>query len=131
MTNVIPNVAAFPVIYNDERYDATSYVTWTYMELLGINIPNPDTFSHIKYALHKSKQWEYEQEWRLIDCTIRKNIMQEEVTAVNLAPTAIYYGQNISKENKGRLHQIAVQKGIREYCMYIDASSPKYEMLFI
>lgn len=126
----IPNVGIFPVIYDDERYDATTYVTWMYMKFLGINIPNPDIFSHIKYSLHKSKQWEYEQEWRLIDCTVRNHIIQEDFTYTTLVPTAIYYGQNISGENKERLHLIAVQKEIKEYDMYIDVSSPKYEMLY-
>lgn len=126
----IPNVGVFPVIYDEERYDATSYTTWMYIKLLGINIPNPDMFSHIKYALHKSKQWKYEQEWRLIDCSTRGNIIQDEFTVIKLKPIAIYYGQNITKENKDLLHQIALQKEIKEYNMYIDVSSPKYEMLF-
>lgn len=130
LSNNIPNVGIFPVIYDDKRYDATPYATWEFLKFLGINIPNTDMISHIKCALYKSCQWEYEKEWRMIDSTIRNNIIKEDKTCVSLKPKAIYYGTNISANDKKRLHDIAQSKGIKEYEMYIDYASEKYEMLF-
>ena len=129
LSNSIPNVGIFPVIYDNRRYDGTPYVMWEFLKFRGVNIPNPDMLFHIKCALYKSCQWEYEKEWRLIDCTIRSNIIQENNTSVILKPTAIYYGTNISLDDKKKLHEIALNKGIKEYDMYIDYASEKYEML--
>ena len=82
-----------------------------------------------KCALHKSRPWEYENEWRLVDYSTR-NYLVENITSINYKPTAIYYGVHISNENKERLHKIAKAKGIAEFDMYIDYSSPKYEMMY-
>ena len=118
----------FPVIYDDERYDASSYLMWFWAHIMGYNIPNPDTMSHIKCVLHKSKQWEYEQEWRMLNY-LPRDIYKESVSSIHQQPIAIYYGCKISMENKQRLHEIAQSKNIVEYDMYIDYSSSKYEML--
>ena len=98
--------------------------------MLGVKLPNPDTLSYIKCALHKSSQWEYEKEWRLIDSNLRDNIISENKTWVSLKPTAIYYGTNISSDNKNRLHSIAQGKNLKEYNMYIDYAFDKYEMQY-
>lgn len=129
MSNSVPNVGVFPVIYDDKRYDGTLYAMWECLKFLGLNITNPDMLSHIKCVLYKSCQWEYEKEWRLIDSTIRDNIMNENITCVTLKPMSIYYGMNISSEDKNKLHEIARNKGLEEYDMYIDFASDKYEML--
>jgi len=124
----IKNVGIFPVIYNEERLDVSIYMAWAFLRMIGINSPIPDMLSYLKIALHKSKQWEYEKEWRLIDSTIR-DITNDEPSVIHIKPTAIYYGQRIAKENKEKLHTIAQNHGIREYDMYIDYSSPEYKML--
>ena len=62
--------------------------------------------------------------------TIRGNIILENNTCVTLKPTAIYYGTNMSLDDKRKLHEIALNKGIKEYDMYIDFASEKYEMLY-
>lgn len=121
-------VGLYPVIYEDERYDTSQYMAWAFMKMMGFDTPNPDVMSHIKYALHKSKQWEYEKEWRLVDYSPR-NYLTEKVTSVKYKPTAIYYGVHIASEDKECLHKIAKQKGIAEFQMHIDFSSPRYEML--
>lgn len=130
LLNSIPNVGIFPVIYDNKRYDGTPYVMWEFLKFMGFNIPNPDMLSHIKCALYKSCQWEYEKEWRLIDSTIRGNIILENNTCVTLKPTAIYYGTNMPLDDKRKLHEIAQNKGVKEYDMYIDFASEKYEMLY-
>lgn len=130
LSNGIPNVGIYPVIYNDKRYDGTQYILWEFLRMLGVKLPNPDTLSYIKCALHKSSQWEYEKEWRLIDSNLRDNIISENKTWVSLKPTAIYYGTNISSDNKNRLHSIAQGKNLKEYNMYIDYAFDKYEMQY-
>lgn len=122
-------VGLYPVIYDDIRYDASQYMAWAFLKMFGISAPNPDVLSHTKCALHKSKQWEYENEWRLVDYSTR-NYLVENITSINYKPTAIYYGVHISNENKERLHKIAKAKGIAEFDMYIDYSSPRYEMMY-
>ncbi len=133
LSNGIQNVGVYPVIYDDKRFDGTSYIMWEFLKFLGIKTPNPDMTSQIKCTLYKSCQWEYEKEWRLIDSTIRDNFMQdirENPPFISLKPTAIYYGRNISQDNKKKLHDIALTKNIKEYDMYIDYVSDKYEMLY-
>lgn len=130
LSNGIPNVGIYPVIYDDKRYDGTQYILWEFLRMLGVKLPNPDTLSYIKCALHKSSQWEYEKEWRLIDSNLRDNIISENKTWVSLKPTAIYYGTNISSDNKNRLHSIAQGKNLKEYNMYIDYAFDKYEMQY-
>jgi len=122
-------VGLYPVIYDDIRYDASQYMAWAFLKMFGINAPNPDVLSHTKCALHKSRRWEYENEWRLVDYSMR-NYLVENVTSINYKPTAIYYGVHIANENKERLHSIAKAKGIAEFDMYIDYTSPKYEMMY-
>lgn len=128
LTHPIKNVGIYPLIYNEERLDVSLYMAWGFLMMIGINSPIPDMLSSMKIALHKSKQWEYEKEWRLIDSTIR-DYTSNEPSVIHIKPTAIYYGQRIAKEDKNKLHTIAQNHGIREYDMYIDYSSPEYKML--
>lgn len=123
------NIGVFPVIYDDERYEAPFYLMWFWAQMMGFKIPKPDMLSDIKCVLHKSKQWEYEKEWRMANY-LPRNIFEESVSCISQKPIAIYYGCKISPENKLRLHEIAKSKKIAEYDMYIDYSSSKYEMLY-
>ena len=121
------NVGLYPVIYDEERMDVSLYMTWSFLWLIGIKANNPDVTAYLKIALHKSSIWAYEQEWRMIDLTPR-NVTDTTPSEIHYKPTAIYYGQHISTEHKAELHAIAQEKGIKEYEMFIDYTSPKYEM---
>jgi hypothetical protein len=123
------NWGLYPVIYDAERYDASSYMGWSFLKLIGINSKNPDMFSHAKCAIHKAPQWEYEKEWRLVDYS-QRDYLKDSCTEIPYKPVAIYYGVNISESDKKHLHEIACQKGISEYEMCIDHASSKYEMLY-
>lgn len=120
----------YPVIYSDERYDATQHALTFAAEIQaqqnGGHFPQPDIAVFLKAFLHKSTQWEYEKEWRLIfnrlGCDYSKPIDLIQ------PPLAIYYGSNISASNRKILHSIAKNKGLREYQMHIDESSSNYEM---
>ena len=123
----LPRVGIYPVIYSDERFDASSFLTWALLTMMGIPAKNPDMVASTKAALYKSKLWEYEKEWRMIDPGPH-DVLNPTASAIEYRPVAIYYGRNIEEENKSRLHSIAAAKGIKEYQMYIDYASTAYEM---
>ena len=129
LKNPIEHVLIAPVIYDEERLDVSSYVAWEFLHLLKVNSKNPDIASHLKMALHKSAAWEYEKEWRLIDSP-SPELMNESVSAISYKPKAIYYGARMNAGKKDLLHVLAKEKGIREFEMYIDYSSPVYEVKY-
>lgn len=127
LTKPLERGALYPVVYSDERYDASVYITWQFMHVLGFCSKNPDITAFSKVALHKSRVWEYEREWRIIDPGPHDPI-HPKPSVIHYKPVAIYYGENISKDKQERLHQIAATKGIREYKMDVDETAKEYEM---
>ena len=125
----IENCGIYPVIYDDERIDASMYMACSFLKLNGININNPDAMSHIRCSLYKAKLWEYEKEWRLLNYS-QRDVFDNEASVIQYKPSAIYYGAKMQLNIKEQLHGIAKDKRINEYEMYIDDTSPKYEMLF-
>ena len=123
----VKNVGLFPVIYDDERLDVSTYISWAFLRFIGVPAVNPDALSYIKIALHKSTDWAYEKEWRLIDSSSR-DIFSDNAKAIEYKPVAIYYGQRMSGERKDALHEIAKEKGLREYEMFIDYTEGEYGM---
>lgn len=125
----IKNVGLFPVVYSEERLDISDYIAWAFLRIIGLLAKIPDISASIKNALWKSDVWAYEKEWRMIDPTPR-DITDEKASAIHYKPVAIYYGQHMSGDDKRRLHEVAKEKGMKEYEMYLDYSSQKYEMLY-
>ena len=125
----IENCALFPVIYDDERYDASSFMAYNFLNLMGVKILNPDAMSHIKCSLHKAKLWEYEKEWRILNYT-PKTTITDVPSVIHYPPIAIYYGARMPFQIKMQLHEIAQSKKMTEYEMFIDYSSPEYEMCY-
>lgn len=125
----IKNVGLFPVVYSEERLDISDYIAYEFLRILGIPAKMPDIAASIKNALWKSDIWAYEKEWRMIDSTPR-NITDEKASAIQYKPVAIYYGRHMSGDDKKKLHELAMEKGIKEFEMYLDYSSKKYEMLY-
>lgn len=129
LKNPIKNVLIAPVVYNEERMDVSSYIAWEFLHLLKIYSKNPDIASHLKVALHKSAAWAYEKEWRLVDYTFH-DITDKSASAISYRPKAIYYGARMDAGKKGLLHGIAQEKGIQDYEMFIDYTSPVYEVKY-
>lgn len=129
LKNPIKNVVIAPVVYHDQRIDISSYIVWAFFIILGVRTKNPDMSAYLKNALYKSVDWAYEKEWRLIDSTSR-DYFDNSASAIPYRPEAIYYGRSISPEHKQELHAIAREKGIKEFEMYLDYSSPRFEMLY-
>jgi hypothetical protein len=125
----IKNVGLFPVVYSKERFDISDYIAWAFLRIVGFPAKMPDISASIKNALWKSDIWAYEKEWRMIDSTPR-DITDEKASAIHYKPMAIYYGRHMSGDDKRRLHEVAKEKGIKEFEMYLDYSSRKYEMLY-
>lgn len=125
----IKNVGLFPVVYSEERFDISDYIAWAFLRIIGFPAKMPDISASIKNALWKSDVWAYEKEWRMIDSTPR-DITDEKASAIHYKPVAIYYGRHMSGDDKRQLHEVAKEKGIMEYEMYLDYSSLKYEMLY-
>lgn len=125
----IKNVGLFPIVYSEERLDISDYIAYEFLRILGIPAKMPDIAALIKNALWKSDIWTYEKEWRMIDSTPR-DITDEKASAIHYKPVAIYYGRHMSGDDKKRLHEVAMEKGINEFEMYLDYSSRKYEMLY-
>lgn len=125
----IKNVGLFPIVYSEERLDISDYIAWAFLKILGFPAKMPDMAASIKNALWKSDVWAYEKEWRMIDLT-QRDITDEKASAIHYKPVAIYYGRHMSGDDKRRLHKVAKEKGIKEYEMYLDYSSLRYEMLY-
>lgn len=122
----------YPVIYSNKRYNATKYAEYYLGQFIATrnnsSLQNPDTTAFLKAFLHKSSQWNYEKEWRVIlnraDCNYSAPV------GIEMKPVAIYYGQAISNIYKMFLHHIAISKGIAEYQMYIEDASNQYTMKY-
>ncbi len=132
-----------PVIYSDERFDATEYAEWLLQQqilqriLINSNayklyqlfrffIPCPDLFMATKILIHKATCWCHEKEWRLIFC--EKNAQSEKYPHIFKKPTALYLGKNISAIHEKILRHIAVEKNIPVYKMMICEGNQTYSL---
>lgn len=123
----------YPVIYSDKRFDATDYGQWYVRQRLNamagaVQTPYDDDFLLVKAALHKSKDWEYENEWRIICSTPNPAIESKDRYPIKKQPVAIYFGCQISDIYKKILTQIADEKGLAKYQMYVKHYSERYEL---
>ena len=127
LASPIDKTVLLPVVYSEERLDASAFMMWAFLTFNGIQVSNPDTMAHIKIALHKSISWAYEREWRMINA-LPRNPFDQTPTAIEYKPVAIYYGSKMPLDKKMHLHEIAHSKGLREFSMAVDYYSSKYEM---
>lgn len=118
----------FPVIYDSKRYDGTSFVESYFGKSIGLYADINDVMFYTKASLNKSPQWKYEKEWRMF--LSKNNSMEQSCLHINIRPIAIYYGYGISSINKKILSEMAKEKGLKEYQMYIDTQSDKYSMKY-
>lgn len=118
----------FPVIYDSKRYDGTSFVESYLGKSRGLYANINDVMFYTKASLHKSPQWKYEKEWRMF--LSKNNSIGLSNLNIKIRPVAIYYGCGISAINKKILSEMAKEKGLKEYQMYIDTQSDKYSMKY-
>ena len=141
-----PNFSEYcpvPVIYGEERFNATEYAEWLLQQqtlqriLMSVNahmlhplfqhiIPCPDLFMSTKVLIHKASSWGHEKEWRLV--YYEKNSQSEKYPHIPKKPTALYLGRNISAIHEKILRHIAVEKNIPAYKMMICEDNPTYSL---
>jgi hypothetical protein len=129
----------FPVIYSNDRMDATEYAEFhfidEFLKRTGINITQPfyDKLFYYKILLYKSLDWEYEKEWRIIKQTnidFTDNKSDFEILE-NIIPQEIYFGTHIDNDKKEKLIKLADKKGIRKYQMAIEHYEKSYRLNYI
>ncbi|ETT84150.1 DUF2971 domain-containing protein [Viridibacillus sp. FSL R5-0477] len=108
-----------PVIYVDDLFDATIY----YLETLA-DIKNHNNLFGIYPTISKSKQWQYEQEWRLIfPWGPGISLKDKERRSLSMpTPKKLYIGARASEENKEKIIQIAKQIHTPVYQKILDPS---------
>lgn len=121
------NLGLFPIVYSGKRYNASEFLYWIFCCLAKIPAHNQDIMSSIKLLLYKSKDWAYEQEWRLIG-SVQKNCFTGRTESVTIKPNSIYYGCRIPQDKYLKLHEIAVEKGLEEHSMVVDNAADEYRM---
>ena len=132
-----------PVIYSDERFNATEYAEWLLQQqtlqriLISSNaydlyqlfqhlIPCPDLFMATKILIHKATSWSHEKEWRLV--FYEKDGQGEKYPHIVKKPTALYLGRNISAIHEKILRYIAEEKNIPVYKMTIREENQSYSL---
>lgn len=120
------NDILFPVIYSDKRYNASNYLrTYVANKFRESGIPisyiDDDLLSKYKTLLYKSKDWEYEKEWRIITMSnIMPNIIKK--------PIGIYWGANMEPKKRQVLYNIAQKEKINLYEMLVEHNNYEYRM---
>ena len=129
-----------PVYYSKNRLDGSSLAEWFALckwwntlcvdKKIDCDMSNylPDLLLKTKLCLQKSMEWAYEREWRLTIANNWPNHIGAESAHIFYPPTGIYLGERISSQNSMRLKEIAQEKNIPVYQMYIDHSGKEYKM---
>jgi hypothetical protein len=128
----------FPVIYSDEMPDVTDDESNAYMREKSLKEEWMRSWAHLYHsiplnALHMYKPYLYkdraeyahEKEWRMIYYDSENKDDFSLIPDMNCLK-AIYYGPDISEDNKAKLHKIAKEKGIAEYDVSFDLDSRAY-----
>lgn len=95
----------YPVRYDARRFEVSAYLSAAHAESKDINA----TFVLLA-CLHKSPEWSYEQEWRLIEYSPDITLKGSEASMP--APSRIYLGARISSENEAKAVAICTDLGI-------------------
>ena len=130
-----------PVFYSKQRADATElaklycmcetrdrFRTKAERWIEGLFLP--DMLLRTKLSLEKSESWAYEREWRMIETREWPNDIVNTNAPRNKKAAAIYLGERMLQDHKDELIQIARDKNIPVYEMYIDYASKEYAMKY-
>lgn len=151
-TGSIKPFACWPVIYSNERFQVPGdYIEHMIQYRITKQVLNnsgyeyffpqaansllssficPDILIPAKIALHKSREWKYEGEYRLF-CSESNfsSLSIEPYGYFIMRPTVIYLGRRISSFNEKILTDLAKEKNIPVFKMQLDDSSPRYTLL--
>ena len=115
----------FPVVYSIEKFNAKDFLSEYMLQIFMSNfsnnlfIPKDDVLAIYKIFLHKSLDWEYENEWRFIS-------MCQNHPGIKVKPSAIYLGCKMEQSNRNELCSFARENNIPIYQMYINFSQKEY-----
>lgn len=103
------NSQLWPVVYSQKFYDGTGHFQ---------KPVSPKMKSHLPLiaALHKSTEWEYEREWRLV---VPLGETDDPIFFSDAKPVAVYLGARMSGDGAHLLREEALKKGISVYQMQI------------
>lgn len=127
------NYPIAPVIYRDDRYDASvgfasMLMNWA---INNCNIPMKniiyDMFLSTKTMLTKSSCWEYEKEWRLFKRLSDVQFSKYGVITT-MKPTSLYIGARMKEKNKKRLINICQSREIKCFQMVPQYHVNNYEL---
>lgn len=136
LPNETTHSTLLPVFYSDERYDLSNYriesfIIERYMatgiESLKPILHNIDLLDLCRPYLYKSTEYSREKEWRLICNWGDRNNKYANIADFDKLK-AIYYGPEISWSDREELHEIAVNRELKEYNVRISYSSKSYDL---
>lgn len=125
------NFSIAPVIYNDIRFDATTYLSTVLQDYLckvsqiPMELYHEDTLIISKCLLTKSKDWEYEKEWRLFSRAYNEQYKPYRMLT-QLRPKALFMGVKMDKEKELELYSICKEKKIKCYKMLQDFQGKEF-----
>ena len=127
LPNETTHSALLPVFYSDERYDLSNYRIESFLierymateiESLKPILNNIDLLDLCRPYLYKSTEYSREKEWRFKYA----NIVDFDKLK------AIYYGPEMLLSDREELHEIAVNRELKEYNVRINYSSKSYDL---
>lgn len=114
----------FPVIYNQKRplISKAFFNSKTKLHLLKSKKLPPNLINNIMLGLlYKSEDWGYEKEWRILQ-------LKSDKPTMKLPPARkVFLGVNIEEEAKQKVIEIAKQKKIPVFQMYLKMDQYKFE----
>lgn len=114
----------FPVIYSDNRPLLSQAISnpQIMLQYMKTKKLSNDMIKNIIYGLlFKSKDWEYEQEWRII-------IVNQDKPTLKLPPARkVFLGANMESSTKERIIEIAKSKRIPVYQMFLATDKYKFD----
>lgn len=147
-SNPIIWTTLFPLIYTEQRYNATEFACYVAEDQLLLEafhlllsfrasfVANWymhkycrfDPYELIRVIVHKNSDWDYESEWRLIQLLAPNEYKGESHYPIEVKPCAVYLGREISDINKLIVTKFSKEKKIPVYQMEVDYTSNKFEL---
>lgn len=125
----------YPVIYTDQRYDATENIVSIIFSHLLKNLGFPEMmlpidtlFLHKSYLYKSRESYGQENEWRMIcRCPAMESSDYANISD-RKSVKALYYGPDIEERYKSHLRKVAQLRGLEEYDVSVDLDNPNFEL---
>ncbi|WP_410074241.1 hypothetical protein [Alistipes putredinis] len=111
--------------YNEIYFKQVGDKNW--LNFLSSMISVNQLYWYRSYLYKDQKEYEHEHEWRMLYYNLEDENNYASIPDVGCL-NAIYYGPDIIPKDKDELHLIAVEKGLKEYDVALDAGSRRYDL---